>query len=394
MSLQIKNFKELKYRIEKHRLTRMWRNKSGYIFDRWYLDQQVPLQSILRTQCEYDLKFYAGHEFYDPPIDQDHPVQKFPSLRLAYTPQVVPQPYTFEIENAIIYARDIMDPANKPRVFLETFPEVTMIEEGANFRVPLRNYARMRFRDRHPNIDYTDGFLLSGPWWNNYFHFLIDYMMRFSELMDEGLIGDGTKLFVQSNPLGYMKFYFDLLDIEEERIVHSGISPFRVEKMLIGSQRRHRFVISKLALDRFRNKIFGQLGIKLGCGGRRIYISRKSVKHRRLVNEEVVENILSQKGFEIIQPQLLSASDQIKLFSEAECIVTPHGAGLTNLIYSAAPKVIEFFPGDQFEFGYFQSLTSQLGGQHYPIVGTEINWKSDFEIAIDDLHRALEWHGY
>ncbi len=49
-------------------------------------------------------------------------------------------------------------------------------------------------------------------------------------------------------------------------------------------------------------------------------------------------------GFQAIDPANYSYEQQIRLFRQAEFIVAPHGAALTNLLYSSAGvKVIELF---------------------------------------------------
>lgn len=79
--------------------------------------------------------------------------------------------------------------------------------------------------------------------------------------------------------------------------------------------------------------------------GRRLYIGRKDSNNRRMMKEDVVEKRLLERGFETITLSQLSVADQMAAFRDADIIVAPHGAGLTNLIYCdvarAPAKVIE-----------------------------------------------------
>jgi capsular polysaccharide biosynthesis protein len=64
---------------------------------------------------------------------------------------------------------------------------------------------------------------------------------------------------------------------------------------------------------------------------RRIYLDRRGSGVRPLINEDEVVHALARLGFEPIRPETLSVADQVRLFRGAEAIVSPHGAGLTNL---------------------------------------------------------------
>jgi predicted negative regulator of RcsB-dependent stress response len=75
---------------------------------------------------------------------------------------------------------------------------------------------------------------------------------------------------------------------------------------------------------------------------RRLFITRRHTKWRRLNNEDEVFAAVQPLGFERIDPGELSLDEQINLASEAEIIMGPMGAGM-NLHYFAPKetKVIE-----------------------------------------------------
>lgn len=65
----------------------------------------------------------------------------------------------------------------------------------------------------------------------------------------------------------------------------------------------------------------------------KIYISRFKASSRRVQNENVLEPLLLNKGFSIHTCEDLTLKEQVRLFSGAESIIGPHGAGLINMIY-------------------------------------------------------------
>jgi hypothetical protein len=78
----------------------------------------------------------------------------------------------------------------------------------------------------------------------------------------------------------------------------------------------------------------------------RVYVSRRR-SDRSFTNEAEIEAMLSQKGFAIVFTQDLDMADEIALFQQADTIVAPHGAGLTNLVWiKPGTRVVEILsPG-------------------------------------------------
>lgn len=78
---------------------------------------------------------------------------------------------------------------------------------------------------------------------------------------------------------------------------------------------------------------------------RQIYVSRRDSPYKhRLVNEEHVEVALRSLGFESVVMTELSVKQQADLFASASVIVGHHGAGFSNLAFSASGSiVIEIF---------------------------------------------------
>jgi capsular polysaccharide biosynthesis protein len=78
---------------------------------------------------------------------------------------------------------------------------------------------------------------------------------------------------------------------------------------------------------------------------RRLYVSRRGHPMRVMVNEVALEAALVRRGFQIVRPERMSVADQIRLFAEADAIVGPTGAGLTNAVFAAPGcKVVEIQP--------------------------------------------------
>jgi hypothetical protein len=81
-----------------------------------------------------------------------------------------------------------------------------------------------------------------------------------------------------------------------------------------------------------------RLRCESGARGRRIYVSRHSVSAARpsgrvMLNEAELIDRLRSLRFDIVEPQFLTASEQIATFAAADLVVGPSGAGMFNAVF-------------------------------------------------------------
>src|SRR5262245_10081331 len=79
---------------------------------------------------------------------------------------------------------------------------------------------------------------------------------------------------------------------------------------------------------------------------RKIYVSRRDARMRRLINEgDLIDLLVRRYGFEMLGSQVMPISQQILAFAEADTVIGPHGAGLTNIVFcKKGTAVIEISP--------------------------------------------------
>jgi capsular polysaccharide biosynthesis protein len=82
----------------------------------------------------------------------------------------------------------------------------------------------------------------------------------------------------------------------------------------------------------------------------------------------------------------LSVAEQIDLFADADLIVAPHGAGLSNVVYADAVAVIELF--GQKKMASFARLAEMLGHDYTYLECAE----RGVHLVVDptELERAIE----
>jgi len=137
-------------------------------------------------------------------------------------------------------------------------------------------------------------------------------------------------------------------------------------------------------------------GPPASCGhsGGRIFLGRKAMKWRRLLNEEEIARYLSGLGFQTVYMEDLTATQQIALFQGADWIVAPNGSSLLNLIF-ADPKIklLVLSQNNLFNWGNFQGPMTTLGYRPVFLCGEEaeaIDQKhSDYRIPLYLIRHAL-----
>ncbi len=67
--------------------------------------------------------------------------------------------------------------------------------------------------------------------------------------------------------------------------------------------------------------------------GEKIYLSRKKASVRKVDNEDDVEELVRKHGFEVITNEDFNFFELLSIYSKAKCLISIHGAGLTNIIW-------------------------------------------------------------
>ncbi|WP_017210493.1 glycosyltransferase family 61 protein [Clostridium beijerinckii] len=98
---------------------------------------------------------------------------------------------------------------------------------------------------------------------------------------------------------------------------------------------------------------------------RKIYISRRNSYNPRLENQDIIEQIFIEHGYEIIYPEFMSFADKLKIFSEAEFIAGPFGAGFTNIIFANKNAKIICMQPKAIASPWISNISGILGQESY-----------------------------
>ena len=106
---------------------------------------------------------------------------------------------------------------------------------------------------------------------------------------------------------------------------------------------------------------------------RKIFLSRKNTRWRRLVNEDEMYEMLQPFGFEIIDVSTLSIKQQFELGQQTSCLITPLGANSNFFLnLPSGANVIELAPPME-NMNVTGPFATAAGLNYKQIVGTAIN---------------------
>jgi capsular polysaccharide biosynthesis protein len=194
----------------------------------------------------------------------------------------------------------------------------------------------------------------SRQWSDSYYHWFLDCLPRLIAAEHHSQRhGEHPRVIVPAILKPWQEQSLNLLGIAPaRRISHRpvGRGGLRVDRLIASVAHRWQRrgdapfdAASPWALQQLAARLSEGTPLPATAAPRRIYLSRRGVPTRRVVNEEAVLALLEPHGFVAVQSEQLSLVEQIALFRGATHIVAPHGASLTNLLHARGSSVLELF---------------------------------------------------
>ena len=203
---------------------------------------------------------------------------------------------------------------------------------------------------------------LVGSWNDNYYHWFVDYLSRLQTVKHfTEETGHQPTLIVPAGFGGWRAEALSFFGYEDDDWVEFSGGRLHVDRLIVPTLRRdveqtapglnHLTYTTEPAALRWLRK--GGLAAATATDPdaeydrpKRIYLSRQNTPIRRVLNLEELEPVLSEYGITAIQPEERSITEQARLFNEAEVVVGPHGAGLTNILFGTDLTVVSLFGDD------------------------------------------------
>ena len=285
-------------------------------------------------------------------------------------------------------------------------PDDTVLMEGLTYRLKRRRwdgpcYAYVSRDDAilaalpapGPRIDEA-AVLLGGG--GNYYHNLVDWLSRLPTILGSPGLDDLPVLVARDIPESVIEI-LEMLGLPRQRLrfLTSGLYP--VERLWIPSLAHGRLgCVSPRYLEFLEEKLFSRFRDPRARGGGRLYFARNDDGHRRIVNADEVNAVLERHGFETVGLERLSAADQFALAADADVVVAPFGAGLTNILACPITSRVIELTHHQAVRPLFPILAGLRGQAFHRITGRPVvpptagpPMHADFEIPAEALETLL-----
>lgn len=207
----------------------------------------------------------------------------------------------------------------------------------------------------------------------NFYHWVIEQFPKLRAVEQyEAETGKDVTLIIKGNTPPYVEEFLALLHHQREQICWYG-EPYWVKDLVVPSLPEPTpgslGWLQKVAAESTNDKKNSDSWI---------YVSRQNASRGRCVtNWEDVRQVLEQNNVAIIRPEELSMTEQMRIFSHADGVIGPHGAGMTGIVWGRDLRVVEIFNDVVKPSTYL--LSTVLGHDYLPIVGEGCS-KSDRKI--------------
>ena len=236
---------------------------------------------------------------------------------------------------------------------------------------------------------------------HNHYHFLIDVLPRLGVLESAPGMAPPQRWYVPATT-PVQRELLDLMGITGERRIDSDAVPHvQAESLVVPGlpsvvkEKNPPWVVEFL-----RSRLIKVAEPPPMDRRRPLYVVRTAGANNRAVrNQATVLRRLERRGFDVVDPAMLSATEQIESFRSASVIVCAHGAALANLVFaSPGSAVIELFPAggvlpDYWRLASSAGLTYRYLSSWAPTRRSTSRSKlivSDIDVDVPALERLLD----
>lgn len=242
---------------------------------------------------------------------------------------------------------------------------------------------------------------LSVKWGQNYYHWMFDIIARFDLLMKQFSLKEIDWFVVNRYQSNYERETLKLLNIPSNQIIESCQNPaFTADKFVIPSYSHSTSRTPAWACNFLRNLCLSSQSLKVSLPLEKIYLSRCSASYRQVENEAEVISFLEKYGFTALTLESLSIQEQAYCMANTKVIISPHGAGLTNLVFCSPGTTIIEFLLPQWTVSCYWELSNICGCNYYCLLcepsdpnRSPVDPSQNIKVNLDSLLTLMEWAG-
>jgi len=241
--------------------------------------------------------------------------------------------------------------------------------------------------------------LVQGASSKNYFHWLFDFLPKIY-ICSKNYNISKINYFYLSEPQNFQFKLLNFFKIKKKQIINSKLyRHIQADKIITVDHpwyKKGYFFkefnhVPKWIVLWLRNNFLKEKK-KFYCS-KKIFIDRSDSKsnHSQIINKDQVINFLKKQNFKVYRIAKMNFFKQVYLFSNADFIISAHGAALANLVFcKQKTKIIEIKPETQ-PGDYFKRI-SEINKLKYLCLKNKVqknNLKGDMIVSLSDLQKLI-----
>lgn len=174
---------------------------------------------------------------------------------------------------------------------------------------------------------------------NNIYHWVLEQIGKLHLVEEhETETGDEVHLILRNNPPDYVLGLLKILGYERDRYMEWSGEPIAVDRLLLPTKPEPTPKLINWIDNRIVKNCDGDASKNW------IYISRQQASRgRRVANYHELEPILNEYDIEPIFFENSPIEKEIQIVANADGIISPHGAGLTSMLWGRNLTIVELF---------------------------------------------------
>lgn len=227
-------------------------------------------------------------------------------------------------------------------------------------------------------------------WERNYYHWILEILpqVRAFETYSQ-VIGEVPLIILPPNPPNFATELLSLTGIQSDQWVKLSSESASIRRVVLPETRYwsgSEYNPTQSELDWLRDRLRANVDTTKSPFSPNIYISRNDADCRDVENEKEVMGVLDKFGFEKYILSEHTAEEQIQMFSNANHVVAPHGAGLVNIMFGDDIETLEFLARSS-QRPFFYYLSGLLGHDYEYILCNQEN--KNYNVNIEKLYNRL-----
>lgn len=363
----------------------------------------IVYRSDLSTHDDMNGIFYFS-ERDEISIQKPITIQSAPKLFIDYYGTYeIPQPFVCDLSDITLVGSKAVGIDSDNQIILETMMSRRDLVDKYFRMKPTDIYYYMKQPKYSEENQYESPIACLVEYYGGFHHWMYNSLPRLQGIKEfEKRTGKDCKILVPQNPPTYMRESLELFGYGSEDLIEwnqyirqpkSLIIPTirRIENTNASSSDISRKIPSPSAAQWLRETAIANIEEDLDDYPSNIIISRADVPTRRIINKDELYPHLRVKGFTPFKLANLSFREQVAVFASAENIISPHGAGLSNLYFAENANVIEIL-GTNVKKPTYYFLSEVLDHNYGAVIGHQNpdgNHNSDILVELDHIDQMI-----